>query len=352
MTDWKRILRAVAPNARADIVAAFVAGDAKITAAGITTPLRIAHFLAQIVPESQGLTRLEENLTYSSAHRIRAVWPTRFPTVADAEACVRNPKALAARAYDGRMGNVRPGDGYRFRGGGLGMTTGRDNYRAAGFEDRPELLRTPAIALASALTFWVDNRCAAYADRDDVVGLRRVWNGGQIGIDDTRAVLAKAKAVIRTLPAQAKLAALRYPVGKVDGDHGDRTTGAVQLLQRREGLPVTGDLDDATVAALDTTEPLTVPAKDADLTKSRTIQGSGVAGTLGIGEILQSADQLKDQLTEAQAHVSAGTVFGLIMGGLIVAGAAYAIYARWDDAGRPVPGFLARRFPALAGGAA
>lgn len=351
MTDWKRILRAVAPNARADIVAAFVAGDAKITAAGITTPLRIAHFLAQVVPESQGLTRLEESLTYS-AERLCVVWKKRFPTLASARPYAKNPKALAEMVYGGRMGNVRPGDAYRYRGGGLGMTTGRDNYRAAGFEDRPELLRTPAIALASALTFWVDNRCAVYADRDDVVGLRQVWNGGQIGIADTKAVLAKAKAVIRTLPAQAKLAALRYPVGKVDGDHGDRTTGAVQLLQRREGLPVTGDLDDATLAVLDTADPLAVPAKDADLSKSRTIQGSGVAGTFGFGEMLQSADQLKDQLSDAEAHVSAGTVFGLIVGALIVAGAAYAIYARWDDASRPVPGFLARRFPALAGGAA
>lgn len=351
MTDWKRILRAVAPNARADIIAAFIAGDDKITAAGITTPLRIAHFLAQIVPESQGLTRLEESLTYS-AERLCVVWKRRFPTLAAARPYAKNPRALAEMVYGGRMGNVRPGDGYRYRGGGLGMTTGRSNYRAAGFEDRPDDLRKPAIALASALTFWVDNRCAVYADRDDVVGLRQVWNGGQIGIDDTRAVLAKAKAVLRTLPAQAKLKALRYPVGKVDGDHGDRTTGAVQLLQRREGLPVTGELDDATVAAIDTADPLAVPAKDADLLRSRTIQGSGVAGTFGFGEFVQSAGEIKDQVASAHDHIAAGTVFGLIISAAIVAGAAYAIYARWDDAGRPVPGFLARRFPVLAGGVA
>ena len=120
----------------------------------------------------------------------------------------------------------------------------------------------------------------------------------------------------------------------------------MQLLQKRAGLPVTGEIDDETLAALDTAEPLAPAAKDANLAGSRTVQGSAVAGTIGFGELAQSASELKDQLTEAQAQVSAGTVFGLIVGGLIVAGALYALYARWDDAGRPVPGFLARRFPA------
>ncbi|MFC6777215.1 glycoside hydrolase family 19 protein [Methylobacterium gregans] len=179
MTDWKRILRAVAPRARADIVAAFVALDAEIEAAGIATDLRRAHFLAQVVPESAYLTRLEENLNYTTAERIRATWKTRFQDVAAAAPYVRNPKALANFVYGGRMGNNRPGDGWLFRGGGLGMTTGRANYRKAGFESSPEELRKPLIALRTALTFWVDNRCEAYADRDDVVGLRQVWNGGR-----------------------------------------------------------------------------------------------------------------------------------------------------------------------------
>lgn len=348
MTDWKRLLKAVAPNARADIVAVFVSDADKIAAAGITTPLRIAHFLAQVVPESQGLTRLEENLNYS-AQRLRVIWPKRFPTLAEANKYAKNPKALAEKVYGGRMGNVRPGDDYRYRGGGLGMTTGRSNYRAAGFEDHPEALRTPAIALASALTFWVDNHYERFADRDDVVGLRRVWNGGDIGLDETKAVLAKAKVVIRTLPAQAKLKALRYPVGVADGDPGDRTVGAVQLLQRREGLPVTGELDDVTLDLLDTAEPLAVAAKDADLTKSRTVQGSALAGTSGLGLTLDKAMELKDQVEQAQVQISAGTVLGFVAGVLIVAGAAYALYARWDDAGRPVPALVARLIPSLAG---
>ena len=348
MTDWKRILPAVAPRVRADIVAAFVAADDRIAAAEITTPNRIAHFVAQIATESGGMTRLEESLFYTP-ERLCAVWPKRFPTLAAARPYAGNPKALAEKVYGGRMGNVQPGDGWRYRGGGLLQNTGRANYRAAGFEADPDKLRTPAGAIAAALTYWTDNDCNALADADDVEAVRRRVNGGTIGLSECRAYLTKAKAALRVIPAQAKLKALRYPVGQVDGDHGDRTTASVQLLQKKAGLPVTGELDDDTLAALDTAEALAVPAKDTNLAQSRTVQGAGVAGSFGFAEVAQSVSELKDQAESAQAQISAGTVFGFVMGALIVAGALYALYARWDDAGRPVPDVLARRFPRLTG---
>ncbi|MCJ2139669.1 peptidoglycan-binding protein [Methylobacterium sp. E-066] len=348
MTDWKRILRAVAPSARADVIAAFITADDRIAAAEISTPLRLAHFVAQMATESGGFTRLEEDLFYS-AERLVAVWPKRFPTLAAAKPYARNPKALAEKVYGGRMGNVQPGDGWRYRGGGLMQNTGRANYRAAGFEADPDRLRTPVGAVAAALTFWADNGCNALADADDVEALRRRINGGDNGLPECRAYLAKAKSALRTIPAQAKLKALRYPVGAVDGEHGDRTTGAVQLLQKKAGLPVTGELDDDTVAALDGAEPLAVPAKDANLARSRTATGSVVAATGGAGVTVADIVGLKDQIDEANGHIQAGTVVGMIVGGLIIAGALYALYARWDDAGRPVPGILARRFPRLTG---
>jgi len=72
-----------------------------------------------------------ENLTYTTAERIRAVWPSRFPTIASAKPYVRNPRALANKVYGGRMGNTGPDDGWLYRGRTLVQLTGKDNYERA-----------------------------------------------------------------------------------------------------------------------------------------------------------------------------------------------------------------------------
>jgi putative chitinase len=113
---------------------------------GLTTPNRLAEFLAETIHESAGYSRLVESLTYTSADRICAVWPSRFPTVASAVACVRNPQALAERVYDGRMGNTAPGDGWRFRRRGIMMLTGRANYVLYGATTGLEIAANPDLA--------------------------------------------------------------------------------------------------------------------------------------------------------------------------------------------------------------
>lgn len=61
------IVRAICPRAHPNYVAALEAGDAKLAAAGVTTPLRVAHFLAQVMHETGGLTILRESGTYKAA---------------------------------------------------------------------------------------------------------------------------------------------------------------------------------------------------------------------------------------------------------------------------------------------
>jgi putative chitinase len=89
-----------------------------------------------------------ENLNYTSAARIRQVWPSRFPTEASAAPYVRNPRGLANKVYNGRMGN-RDGsdDGWLFRGRGLPHLTGRDNYQRASNKVGVDLIRQPDLAL-------------------------------------------------------------------------------------------------------------------------------------------------------------------------------------------------------------
>ena len=67
------IVRQVAPKARPEYLVAFEAGDAQLEAAGVTTPLRLAHLLAQVMHETGGLTIVRESGSYT-APRILAIF--------------------------------------------------------------------------------------------------------------------------------------------------------------------------------------------------------------------------------------------------------------------------------------
>jgi peptidoglycan L-alanyl-D-glutamate endopeptidase CwlK len=81
------------------------------------------------------------------------------------------------------------------------------------------------------------------------------------------------------------------------------------------------------------------PYKPKVALQSRTVQGSAVAGAGGLGLMGDAAMSLE----EAQDHLSAGTIVGFVLGGVVVAGALWVLWARWDDAGRPL-GPFARLF--------
>ena len=64
------IVRLVAPHAKQNYLAAFDAGDAILAEHEVTTPLRLAHFLAQVMHETGALTIEEENGNYSASRLI------------------------------------------------------------------------------------------------------------------------------------------------------------------------------------------------------------------------------------------------------------------------------------------
>jgi len=86
---------------------------------GITSDLRLAHFLAQCALESMEFKATVEKLGYSSSERILKVFRKYFKTV-DPAPYVNNPAKLANRVYANRMGNgdEASGDGFNFRGRG------------------------------------------------------------------------------------------------------------------------------------------------------------------------------------------------------------------------------------------
>lgn len=98
-------------------------------------PLRhLSYVLATAYHETGGrMQPVTENLTYTSATRIRQVWPSRFASDAAAIPYVLNPQGLANRVYANRMGNgpESSGDGWRYCGRALPQLTGRENYAKA-----------------------------------------------------------------------------------------------------------------------------------------------------------------------------------------------------------------------------
>ena len=153
---------------------------------GINTPARVAGFVAQCRVESAGFTVLEENLRYRLPERLRAVFPSRVPSMADAAALVaRGPQAIANRVYASRLGNgdEASGDGWAYRGRGLKQLTGRTNYTDAAAElarpyvERPDLVATPADACLTAAWFWHTAKCNILADSAQWDAITRAVNG-------------------------------------------------------------------------------------------------------------------------------------------------------------------------------
>jgi putative chitinase len=167
----------------------------------------LIEWLTQCAHESQQFTRLEENLYYT-ADRLVEIWPKRFPSLTVANNYARNPHKLADFVYADRMGNgpEYTGDGWRFRGRGLIMATGKSNYlllmRLLGYPDLmacPDKLCTRAGASLSAAALWANNpKLRALAkdeanddDYADFVSITRIVNGGTTGLAE-RASLRKA----------------------------------------------------------------------------------------------------------------------------------------------------------------
>lgn len=157
----------------------------------ITTPQRVAAFLAQCAHESGGFVFLKENLNYKAAS-LRRVFPKYFPNDEIANAYAMQPEKIANRVYANRMGNgpEESGDGFKYCGRGLIQLTGKDNYTFfAGSLDIPveeasEYLQTFEGAVQSACFFWEQNNLNTWADKGDILTLTKRINGGTIGLED------------------------------------------------------------------------------------------------------------------------------------------------------------------------
>ena len=171
-----RSLRYVCPNLSAEEAQRIAAGlGVGFSRFGITTPKRAAAAVAQMAHESANFRTSTE---YASGV-----------------------------AYEGRrdLGNVKRGDGPRFRGRGRIMITGRANYGTVGEAFDVDLLRHPERLAQSPLSelgscwWWFTHGCNPLADSGDFEALTRRINGGLNGFADRQALHRRARRVRRWL---------------------------------------------------------------------------------------------------------------------------------------------------------
>lgn len=174
----------VFPNA---VSGMYDAIDKQIAVAGCITKPQQAMFLAQYGHETQGYTRLSENLNYS-ANGLVNVFRKYFPTLSLAQQYERKPQAIANKVYANRMGNgsEASGDGWKYRGRGLPHVTGKDNYGKfqawLGKSIEPEELSTDlSLAVKAGVWYWVANGLASLGSVEKVTV--RI-NGGTNGLEE------------------------------------------------------------------------------------------------------------------------------------------------------------------------
>ena len=215
--------------------------QATLEAYEINTRLRIAHFLGQTCHESAGFRTTEE--------------------------------FASGAAYEGRkdLGNVKRGDGRRYKGRGLLQLTGRANYAEYGkalgvdLENNPAMAAEPALSLKIACEYWKRRKLNPDCDRDDIRATTRRINGGFNGLEDRSNYIRKAKEALARIEAiqltgavsdprpvlrrgstgdavgdlQTMLSKLKFPLA-IDQDFGAATELAVMRFQGDAKLTVDG----------------------------------------------------------------------------------------------------------------
>jgi putative chitinase len=214
---------------------------------GLTTPLTVAQFMAQVSEEcGAGLEMVEDdNFT---AEQLVKLWPNHF-TGTMAERLAHNPRMICDVAYGGRMGNAPPpsDDGYDYRGRGLTNCTGLDGYKAVAVRTgidvmaHPEYFSDPRYALELGVADFVICGCLPYAEKDDVLDVTKKLNGGTNGLASREAWLKRWKLEIPDIGAGAGPVAQAPPQTTATVAAAAAVTPTSELMARIQDILHSGE---------------------------------------------------------------------------------------------------------------
>jgi putative chitinase len=275
-------VKKLAPSAAPAYLAGFTQIDL-FDKYAVNSPLRRAHFCAQVFGETGALTVLQENMNYSAGRLFEIFGPGKSSAAigpVEASQLAHHPEQIAERVYGAGnphmakvLGNTEPGDGWTFRGIGPLQSTGRaaavrwGNACNADFAGNVLLMLSPALIMLPSFLEWSAGNCNALADMNDVRRIRHVINGGYNGLTDVEQWLDKFWALLRpdaqqdhwqaaipssdTASVQKILNTLGYqPPFSPDGRYGPATKLAVLWFQRIAGLTQDGIAGPVTYAAM------------------------------------------------------------------------------------------------------
>ncbi len=178
-----------------------------------------AYMLATVRHEvGEDMIPIVENMNYS-ARRIMQVWPSRFKSLSEAIPYEHNPAKLANNVYGNRLGNgaASSGDGYKYRGRGIGAQfTGKENYIKFGKLFNVDLVGNPELATdlvlgakilykgcieglftGKNLSDYITQDVVAYKSARRVVNSDVALNGQKIANDAIKFARILNKAVIK-----------------------------------------------------------------------------------------------------------------------------------------------------------